>query len=140
MESLHSMRVRTPDGREVPFSQVAEVKTEQGYSTIQRAQRRRVIKVMADVDENTANAAELRKWLADSYLPKLSERFSSLRYTMEGEGREQQESLEGVMEGFALALFAIYAPVGGALPLLFPADHRDVGHPLRHGRGRWRDT
>ncbi|MCK4729643.1 MAG: efflux RND transporter permease subunit, partial [Desulfobacterales bacterium] len=52
---LEEMRIRTPDGSEVPFSQVAEVKMEQGYASIQRAQRLRVIKVTADVDETVTN-------------------------------------------------------------------------------------
>ena len=44
------MRIRSST-YEVPFRQVAEVNMKQGYTTIQRAQRRRVIKVYADVDE-----------------------------------------------------------------------------------------
>jgi len=109
LSSLESMRIRTPDGKELPFSQVAEVSLQRGYSTISRSQRRRVVKVMADVDEKTANAAELRKWLEIDYLPRLLDQHPGLRYTMEGEGREQAESMAGVFEGFAIAMFAIYA-------------------------------
>ena len=53
---VEEMRIRTPEGLEAPFRQVAEVKMEQGYASIERAQRLRVIKVIADVDESAANA------------------------------------------------------------------------------------
>jgi multidrug efflux pump subunit AcrB len=106
---VEEMRIRTPEGIEVPFSQVAEVRMEQGYATIQRAQRRRVIKVTADVDEDKINANEVRGDLEKKILPKLLNQYPGLRYTMEGEGKEQKESLGDVFQGFTIALFAIYA-------------------------------
>jgi len=106
---VEEMRIRSPDGQEVPFSQVAEVKMEQGYASIERAQRRRVIKVTADVDETVANANEVRMDLESRLLPELKIKYAGLRYTMEGEGKEQKESLADVVSGFSVALFCIYA-------------------------------
>ncbi len=106
---VEQMRIRLPDGSEVPFSQVAEVKMEQGYASIERAQRRRVIKVAADVDETITNANEVRMDLVSRFLPQLQHSYPGLRYTIEGEGKEQQESLADVVRGFVIALFCIYA-------------------------------
>ena len=106
---VEEMRIRTPDGFQVPFSQVAEVNMKQGYASIQRAQRLRVIKVTADVDEMEANANEVRRDLEDQFMPQLKLRFPGLRYSMEGEGKEQKESFSDIIEGFAIALFSIYA-------------------------------
>jgi len=106
---VEEMRIRTPDGFEVPFSQVAEVTMEQGYASIQRAQRLRVIKVTADVDETVTNANEVRIDLESHFLPELKNRYPALRYTIEGAGKEQKESLAGVVRGFVIALFCIYA-------------------------------
>jgi multidrug efflux pump subunit AcrB len=106
--NIESMRIRTPDGHEVPFSEVAEVSLEEGYAAIQRAQRRRVVKVTADVDEKVANASELRANLEKTVLPDMMARYPSLRYDMEGEGREQAESLADVQQGLLLAMFGIY--------------------------------
>ncbi|ADK85547.1 acriflavin resistance protein [Desulfarculus baarsii DSM 2075] len=107
--NIESMRIRLSDGTEVPFSQVAEVTMKQGYTTIERAQRRRVIKVFADVDEKTANASELRRWLEKDVLPQLQVQFPGLRYTTEGEGREEQESIADLQRSMIIALFVIYA-------------------------------
>jgi multidrug efflux pump subunit AcrB len=106
---VEKMRIRTPDGFEVPFSQVAEVNMQEGYASIQRAQRLRVIKVTADVDETQTNANDVRMDLESRLLPQLKSRFPGLRYTMEGVGKRQKESLADVVRGFGIALFGIYA-------------------------------
>jgi multidrug efflux pump subunit AcrB len=107
--NLEDMYIRTPDGSEVPFNLVAEVNLEEGYAKIERAQRLRVIKVTADVDESLANANEIRTDLQKKALPLLSSRYPGLRYTIEGEGKEQRESFADVRRGFVMALFGIYA-------------------------------
>jgi len=107
--SVEEMYIRTPEGSEVPFSQVAEVKMEEGYAAIERAQRYRVIKVTADVDETITNANEVRTDLESRVIPKLKMSYPGLRYAMEGEGKEQKESLDDVIRGFVIALFLIYA-------------------------------
>ena len=109
MGYVEDMRIRTPEGKEVPFSRVAEVKMEEGYTTIERAQRQRVIKVTADVDETVTNAREVRSLLENEYLPQLKSRYFGLRYVIEGEGREMKESFSSVFKGFAIAIFCIYA-------------------------------
>ena len=106
---VNSLRVRTPDGKETPFNQVAEVDMQQGYASIERAQRLRVVKVTADVDESVTNANEIRMEVESRVLPQLKIKYPGLRYTMEGEGKEQKESLGDVIRGFVIALFCIYA-------------------------------
>ncbi|MEW5721910.1 MAG: efflux RND transporter permease subunit [Thermodesulfobacteriota bacterium] len=106
---LEDMRIRTPDGRSVPFSLVAEVKRERGYATIERAQRLRVIKVTAGVDESVTNANEVRQALMKDFMPGLKDRYPGLRYSLEGEGKEQMEALSDVFKGLIVALFCIYA-------------------------------
>ena len=106
---IEEMRIRAPDGSQVPFSQVAEVTMEQGYATIERAQRRRVVKVTADVDETVTNANEVRTTLTTEFMTQMQNRFYGLRYTIEGEGKQQKESWADVIQGFGIALFCIYA-------------------------------
>jgi len=106
---VEDMRIRKMDLSEIPFKQVAEVDMQQGYTTIERSQRRRVIKVTADIDESVTNANEVRKYLEGEFLPELGNRYVGLRYSMEGEGKEQKESMADVFRGFIIALFGIYA-------------------------------
>ena len=106
---VNALRVRTADGKETPFNQVAEVDMQQGYAAIERAQRLRVVKVTADVDETVANANEVRMDVESRVLPDLQFKYPGLRYSMEGEGKEQKDSLSDVIRGFVIALFCIYA-------------------------------
>ncbi|MDA7617796.1 efflux RND transporter permease subunit [Verrucomicrobia bacterium] len=107
--SLEKMRVRLPDGTEVPFEEVAMVERGRGYSTIQRVDRRRSINVVAEVDASQANTTEIINDLDARFLPQLVEKFPNLQYTWEGERREQQETILGIMKGYPLALVIIYS-------------------------------
>ena len=102
------MRIRTPAGTEIPFSQVAQVDIKQGFATIDRAQRYRVTKVTADVSEKETNANEVRNLLATDFLPKLKARYPGIRYSIEGVGKRQKETWTDVIRGFGIALFGIY--------------------------------
>lgn len=112
---LESMRVRTADGMEVPFRSVADLRIGRGFSTVYRTDGRRVVNVIADIDPTIANANEIVADLKESLLPSLTERYQQMGYSLEGEQREQHESLEGLERGFVLALFLIYALL--AVPL-----------------------
>ena len=107
--NVEKMRIRAAEGREVPFSTVAAVDMKRGYTSIERAQRLRVIKVTADVNEKITNANEVRQYLENEYLPRLKNRFAGLRYTIEGEGQAQKEVLGDISKWFIIALFGIYA-------------------------------
>ncbi|MCP4625539.1 MAG: efflux RND transporter permease subunit, partial [bacterium] len=108
LKHVEQMRIRTADGTEVPFSQVAQMRIKRGYAAIERGQRRRVVKVTADVNAAVINANELRKTMVAGFLPELTSRYPDLNYSMEGEGKEQKEAMEDVYRGFTVALFCIY--------------------------------
>ncbi|MCP4748480.1 MAG: efflux RND transporter permease subunit [Desulfobacteraceae bacterium] len=107
--NVEQMRIRTPEGKQIPFTAIAEVDMQRGYALIERTQRRRVITVSADVDENKANADEIRQELEAKFLPGLKNKYPNLRHTTEGEGRNRKESLSDVFRSFIIALFGIYA-------------------------------
>jgi multidrug efflux pump subunit AcrB len=107
--NVSGMRIRMPDGTEVPFGQVAEVTTVQGYATIQRAYRKRVIAVSADIEEGRANTTEVNSALESVILPTLRAEHPDVRFAIEGEGREDREFIQSIMKSFLMALFLIYA-------------------------------
>ncbi|MCH8084682.1 MAG: efflux RND transporter permease subunit, partial [Myxococcales bacterium] len=59
LSDLDNLRIRAPGGGEVPFYAVARIERGRGYATINRADRRRVINVTADVDDAIANENEV---------------------------------------------------------------------------------
>ena len=114
LENLESMRIRTPSGIEVPFSEVAEVTFGRGYSVIRRVDRRRILDVTADFDKETADIEGIKRDIQE-FLVSLRDRYPDVRYTLEGEAREQRESFGSLQIGVLFVLFVIYALL--AIPL-----------------------
>ncbi|HSN54425.1 MAG TPA: efflux RND transporter permease subunit [Candidatus Sulfomarinibacteraceae bacterium] len=106
---IDAMRIRLPDGSEVPFPTVAAVEEGRGYAVINRTDRRRVVTVTADVDEAVANANEISADLRRVVLPALVTDFPGLVFDFEGEQREQNESLGSLRVNFLVAQLAIFA-------------------------------
>lgn len=108
LASLETMRIRTPDGREVPFGSVAEADMGRSFSTITRIDRSRTVNVTADADKQTANLETIKQDLARA-LPGIVGKYSAMSFSLEGEAREQAESFQSVFVGGAAVLFIIYA-------------------------------
>ncbi|MBA7649685.1 Multidrug resistance protein MdtB [subsurface metagenome] len=108
LADVENMRIRLLDGTEIPFKTVAEVKYGRGYSTIRRAERRRVVNVTADVDVAVANASDINKDLDRNILPDLMREYPGLQYRFAGEERERSESFSSLYVTFPLAMMAIY--------------------------------
>jgi multidrug efflux pump subunit AcrB len=115
LSDLDNLRIRTPDGGEVPFYAVARASAGVGYSTIKRANRQRVINVTADVDLSEGNANLILADLTQGFLAELVAKHQGLLYSLEGEQREQAESSAALFRNYGFALILIYALL--AVPL-----------------------
>jgi len=119
---LDDLRIRTPDGGEVPFYAVARAEPARGYANIKRADRQRVINVTAKLDESQTTSNEVLRALRAGFLPQLLASYPGLSYDLEGEQREQQKTMVALATNFFFALVLIYALL--AIPL------RSYGQPL----------
>ena len=115
LADLDGLRIRTPDGGEVPFYAVAKAELGRGYSTIKRSDRNRVIHVTADVDTTEVSAGDIVAEIQRDFLPTLLADYPGMSYALEGEQSEQAESIGGLMSNYLIALCAIYALL--AVPL-----------------------
>jgi multidrug efflux pump subunit AcrB len=106
---IDAMRVRLPGGAEVPFTTVALVEEGRGYAVINRTDRRRVVTVSSDVEEDIANANEISADLRANVLPNLVKEYPGLTFDFEGEQRQQTESLDSMKINFLVAQLAIFA-------------------------------
>ncbi len=112
---LEMMKIRTPAGDEVPFSAVAVADITRGPATINRVDRLQVINVTADVDTFETDTNTIVSELVNRWLPEILAEHENLRYSFEGQQREQKESLEALGQGFIFAVIAIFALM--AIPL-----------------------
>ena len=112
---LEDMRIRTPDGVEVPFSAVADVAYGNGYATIRRVNRQRVVVVSADVVRTVTTPEEVLQTLEETTLPAILANHPRVSYVFSGEQEERAETIGGLVDLFPLALIVIYALL--AIPL-----------------------
>lgn len=108
LENLDRMRIRTPAGIEVPFSEVAVAEFGRGFSEIRRVDRNRAINVTADVDKETADVEAIKRDIS-AFLEQNVSAYPGVRFSMEGEAREQRESFGSLRIGIFFVLFVIYA-------------------------------
>ena len=112
---LENMRIRTPNGGEVPFRQVAEVVPGRGFASIKRVDRNRAVNVTASVDPALTSAGAVIADLQARILPEVLADYPGVFYTFEGAQAEQADAVGGLQRGFLLALLMIFALL--AVPL-----------------------
>jgi multidrug efflux pump subunit AcrB len=112
--ALEEMRIRTPDGAEVPFAAIADARLGRGFASIRRSDRRRVVDVTGELDRSVSTPervlADLEKDIPALLLP-----YPKVEFEFGGEQREQRQAGAGLVRGFALALLLIYCLL--AIPL-----------------------
>lgn len=109
IDSLSEMRIRTPDGREVPFETVAEVKFVPGYLSIERLNRKRTIEVTADVVEGNASPRAVVGQVLREQVPRWTATYPGLSVGMDGELQEEEEFNQSLLQNSGIAMLAIYA-------------------------------
>lgn len=112
---VEQMRIRMNDGTAVPFSSVADYDLSRGYSTIYRADRRRIVSVTAAVDANITSPNDIVADLQKGVLPTLLKDFDDVTYTLQGEQAEQAEFGTFMLRGWGIAMLVIFALL--AIPL-----------------------
>ena len=122
LADLQNMRIRLPDGTSAPFHRVAEVERGRGFAAINRTDRQRVISVTADVEESEGNADQILAEFTTNVLPGIIRDHPTVTWSLEGEQKEQRDTLGGLANGFVTALLVIYAMM--AIPF------RSYIHPL----------
>jgi len=112
---LEDMRIRTSDGTEVPFAAAATFTLGQGYSTITRINRQRVVTVRADINRNVTTPEAVLNSLAAETLPQIVAGYRGVTYSFTGEQEQRAESYGGMIRLFPVALLIMFALL--AIPL-----------------------
>jgi multidrug efflux pump subunit AcrB len=115
LADLDHVTIRTRSGAELPFWAVATADLARGPATVQRADRKRTIRVTADVDPEVANENEIVASLEATALPRILADHPGVTYTLEGHQRQQADFIETLRRGYAIGLVAVFALL--AIPL-----------------------
>lgn len=117
LENLDQMKIRLPDGSEVTFAEVAVASYGRGYSSVERAEGKRAIKISADIDERDpkASAKLAAEELEAIHFPKLAQEYPGVSFSFLGEQQDQRDSLTEIRNKFIIALIIMYVLM--AIPL-----------------------
>jgi multidrug efflux pump subunit AcrB len=114
LDSLQSLRVRTPDGREVPLSEVADVSFSPGTTEIFRSDRQRAIVVTAE--GTSERLAEIRRDLdASGFWTTFNAAHPEVNRRASGSDLAQQEFMSELSRYLLMAVLAMY----GMLAVVF---------------------
>ena len=115
ISDLEKMRIRTLKGTEVPISEVADVSIGKSYSSINRIDRKRAITVSADTNSDKVESGDVIKNVFKQFMPILATQYPSVKLSLEGSSKFQQELAMSFLKAFVLSLFLIYALI--AIPM-----------------------
>lgn len=114
---LEQMFIRLQGGVEIPLYEIAYLEQGTGFPTIQRIDRRRVIRILADADKDTADFAYINNRLygrslrggEPSIMEMIEQRYPGVELVMGGEAKDWQETRASLISGVIFVLFIIYA-------------------------------
>ena len=105
--NLENMLISLPSGGQAPLLHVATLVPGRGPAAINRIDQYRTASVTADINKEVTNMTVLQADLK-VFLDELLLQYPGITYSLEGEAREQQESLTSILIGALVALFVIY--------------------------------
>ena len=105
---LDRMRIRTPDGAEYPFSELAEYTIERGITTINHLDRRREIKVEANLADEKLDVPPILAEVRNVIVPRVLSEVEGIQVSYEGQSRDQQKFQRSLRAAFPVAFIGMF--------------------------------
>ncbi len=106
LEQIRRLRIRAPDGTEVPLDYVADVEYATGFSTIRREKGQRKFSVTADTAEGVKEK-DIENSLLEKFLPELSRKYN-ITAKRGTESEDRMRSIDSVRKSGMVGLLVIY--------------------------------
>ncbi|WP_419238542.1 efflux RND transporter permease subunit [Photobacterium leiognathi subsp. mandapamensis] len=112
---LENMKVILPNGRFVPFTEVAKANIESSYTSINRVDRKRSVIVSANVDKSQTSPSEIYNDILENKLDQLRQAFPNVKFALDGRAKDEKNTKGSLIRDSILALITIFALM--AIPL-----------------------
>lgn len=107
LTTIEEMRIRTPDGREVPLTAVADTKFAPSFKRIDRRDRQRSARVTAELRDNIDRAQVMENY-REEFVPEWQRLHPTASLVQRGDAEEQADFMGEFLALYAVALFAMY--------------------------------
>ena len=101
------MRIRTPNGAEYPFSELAEYNIERGIISINHLDRRREIKVEASLADEKTDLPPILNEIQNEVLPRVLAQVQGVQESFGGQSRDQAKFQKSLRKAFPIALLGM---------------------------------
>ena len=108
VDTLEDLRVRTPNGTEIPFYSVARAEYVPGYSRINRRDRERSVKVTAQPVMGTITISEIAEIIYGDVAAEVALKYPEVSLDKDAELADQEDFYSSSIKLFTLALAVIY--------------------------------
>jgi multidrug efflux pump subunit AcrB len=105
---LDQMRIRTPGGDEYPFSEMAEYNIERGLIVINHLDKRREIKVEANLANEKDDLPPILAEISDNIVPAILSQVRGVQVSYEGQSRSRDKEAKSMQRAFPLALIGMF--------------------------------
>jgi len=104
---IDRMRIRTGDGAEYPFSALASYEIERGITQINHLDRRREIRVEANLTDVEADLPPILARIRENILPRVLAQVTGVTASFEGQSRDQAKLGRSMARAFPMALLGM---------------------------------
>ena len=108
INDLDDMRIVTPTGDRVPFSEIANYVIERGDIAINHLKGKREIQITADLKDLEASATEILDDIKTRVMPEILSKYHSVTPLYEGQNREAKKTTDSVILVGPIILLLIY--------------------------------
>lgn len=89
---LEDMRIRLPNGKSIPFREIADYSIERGLVAINHLDSKREFRLEADLEDPRESAIEIMANLEEGVLADIMEQYPTLSYSFEGQSQQSQKT------------------------------------------------
>lgn len=115
LTSLDELRIRTPQGAQVPLHTVAYVTLDKAPNSIERVNRKRAARLTAVVDKAIGDPQAIAAELQSKHIPEILAKYPGVKPELDGVTKEMGELLSNLGIGMLAACLLIYVLM--AIPL-----------------------
>ncbi len=107
MGFLDQMRIRTPDGAEYPFSELADYEVKRGIIAISHLDKKREVRVEANLANEKDDLPPILEHIRTQVIPGVLAQVQGIQVSYEGQSRGRAKEAASMKRAFPLAFLAI---------------------------------
>lgn len=105
---LDQMRIRTPDGAEYPFGELAEYTIARGLTSIDHLNKKRQVTVEADLANASLDLPPILAEIREEVVPRVLSQVQGVQVSYEGQSRDQAKTNASFQRTFPLAILGMF--------------------------------